>query len=357
MRIALLTAKPNVGGYKFNTSEKRPPNGIGILYKILTNANHNVDIIDRYANDPYWPSDNFKSYDFVGIYCCSICTTDIFNCIDRIECDNIIVGGPHSYIYPESFPDKVTKIVRGEGENVILDIIENRISERIITTKRLTNEELDKNLRYPYEYFWDDTRKNRYKWGFKFHRVNPVFTMNTSRGCPFKCSFCDVRNVWGRKFTYMSPERVFDDIQYLVSLGARGLYFREDNFTVVSDRVKHICEMILKKGYRLKWACESRVDTIDDELMGLMAKAGCIGFYVGVEHLTQRMLDVFNKGVTVDQIVKFFNSANKYKIKTAASLIVEHPEETEDDIVQRERLLKVIKPSVIWRNKFRKGWN
>lgn len=356
MKIALLTAKPNVGGYKFNTSEKRPPNGIGILYSILKKDNNDVDIFDRYANDLRWPEDNFKSYDFVGIYCCSICTKDIFNCIDKIDCSNIIVGGPHAYIRPESFPDKVTKIVRGEGENVILDIINNKILERIITTKRLSNEELDNSLRYPYEYFWDAKRRNRYRWNFKFHRVNPIFTMNTSRGCPFNCSFCDVRNVWGRTFTYMSSEKVFNDITYVKSLGAKGIYFREDNFTVVNKRVREVCESLLKNNYNMKWACETRVDTVDDELMGLMAKSGCIGFYVGVEHLTQRMLNVFNKGITVEQILTFFKSANKYKIKTAASLIINHPEETRHDINERERLLKIIRPTLIWRNKFRKGW-
>jgi len=355
MKVALLTAKPNVcKGYKFNFKEKRPPNGIGFLYKILTNNNIDVDIYDRYAEDLRWPSDNFKSYDLVGIYCCTLCMDDVFDVINRLKCKRIAVGGPHAYIYPDTFPNKVNYIVRGEGESIILDLVYGNIKDRIINTDRLTNDELNNIPRFPYEYFWNKVRRKQYDWDLLFSPIKPIFTLNTSRGCPFSCSFCEVKRIWGRTITYMSVDRIMNDIKYVVSLGAKGVWFREDNFTVNNKRLENLCESIIKNNVRIEWGCETRVDTVDDKLMKLMRDAGCRGFYIGVEHLSQRMLNVFNKGTTVKQIMDFFKSANKYGIRTAASLIVEHPEETKEDIIKREQRLKIIRPTKIWRNKFRK---
>jgi len=290
----------------------------------------------------------------VGIYCCTLCTEDIFDTIKKLNCRNISVGGPHAYIYPETFPDKVTHIVRGEAESVIVDLVSGNIKDRIVDTKRLTNSELNDIPRFPYEYFWNKSRRKFYSWDFLFSSVKPVFTLNTSRGCPYNCSFCEVRRIWGRHITYMSVDRIMNDIKYVTSLGARGIWFREDNFTVNNKRLENLCNQIIKNNIKIEWGCETRVDTVDDGLMKLMKKSGCRGFYIGVEHLTQRMLDVFNKGTTVEQIVKFFNSAHKHGINTAASMIVNHPEETKKDKTERERLLKIIKPTIIWRNKFRK---
>lgn len=355
MNVALLTAKPNVcKDYKFNFNEKRPPNGIGFLYKILRENNINVDIYDRYAGNIRWPSDNFKSYDVVGIYCCTLCMDDVLDVINKLQCKKIIVGGPHAYIYPESFPSKVDHIVRGEGEHIIIDLMNNNIKDRIISTKRLSNDELDKIPRFPYEYFWDKSNRKYYEWDLLFSKTKPIFTLNTSRGCPFSCSFCEVKRIWGRTITYMSVNRIMNDIDYVIKLGAKGVWFREDNFTVNNKRLISLCNNIIKHKLNIEWGCETRVDTVDDNIMKLMRDAGCRGFYIGVEHLSQRMLNIFNKGTTVEQILKFFKSANKYNIKTAASLIVEHPEETKQDIIKREKLLKIIRPTKIWRNKFRK---
>jgi len=356
MKVALLTAKPNwlrrVGGQKLYVGEKRPPHGLGFMYTILRNAGFQVDLYDRYCGDLTWPKDDFASYDFLGLYTTSVCSTDIERIVTKAKAARIAVGGPHAHLFPESFPDRVHHIVRGESEKIIVDLVNGRISERIITPPRLSDEELDEVPRFPWEFFYNEKHDN-YDWGFHFNDVKPVFTMNTSRGCPFQCSFCSVKSIWGRKLTAMSAERVFDDIRYVHSLGARGLYFREDNFTARKARLRKLCELLVQSGLDLRWACETRVDTVDDETMALMQRAGCIGFYIGVESLSQHMLDVFQKQVKVEQIVKFFESANKYGMFTHASFIVEHPEETRQDRGETERLMDVIKPSFIVRNRYR----
>ena len=357
LKVALLTAKPNedclFGPHKFAVDEKRPPVGLGILYSVLKQNKFEVEIYDRYCGDERWDNKNFKDYDFVGIHCVSVCTNDMFNIIDKIECKIIAVGGPHAYLYPDTFPDKVTYIVRGEAERVICNLVNSSYlgaDKGIITTERLTNEQLDNLPRYPYEIFMNNPM---YIWDFSFDKISPVFTLNTSRGCPFNCSFCSVSKIWGRQYTYQSSERVFSDMEYVKLLGAKGVYFREDNFTCKESRVREICELLIKYNLDLKWACETRVDSVNGDLMKLMKEAGCIGFYVGVEHLSQKMLNIFNKGVTVDQIITFFENSHINGIKTAASLIKGHPEETPEDLEKQDRILKLIQPTMMWKNQYR----
>ena len=358
MKIALVTAKPNwtrkVDGHKMYVGEKRPPHGIGYLTAVLQKAGYSVDIIDRYCGDKTWPSDNFASYDFMGIYCTSVCSTDIDSLIKKSKAKRIAVGGPHAHLFPESFSDKVDHVVRGEAEEIIVDLVNGKITERIVEPKRLPSAALDQLPRFPFERFCGETR-DLYDWGFHFHDVQPVFTLNTSRGCPYTCSFCSVKNIWGLKLTAMSAERVLNDIDYVESLGAKGLYFREDNFTHRNKRLIAVCEALIKRNSSLLWACETRVDTVDDELMGLMKAAGCIGFYIGVEHLSARMLDIFHKGITVEQILSFFESTHKYDIFSHASFIVDHPEETPEDKAEKERLVEVIKPSFVVNNRYREN--
>lgn len=113
--------------------------------------------------------------------------------------------------------------------------------------------------------------------------------------------------------------------------------------------------MLANSPNKVLWACETRVDTVDDDLMALMHEAGCIGFYVGVEHLSQRMLDVFRKDITVEQIMSFFASANKYGIFTHASFIVNHPEETAEDRALKEKREKELAPSFVVNNVYREN--
>jgi radical SAM superfamily enzyme YgiQ (UPF0313 family) len=359
MKVALLTAKPDPK-MNFNVSEKKPSNGLGYLFVILKKHNHEVNIYDRYCGQTEWPEDNFASYDFLGLYCTSICKKDITYILSNVKAKIIAVGGPHATLFPNWFPSNVNYIVCGEGENIINDLVTQQSDTKgvIIYTKRLSNNELDSLPRYPYAFFWDKQRKQYYTWKFPFSNNQPIFSMNSSRGCPFNCTFCDVKHIWSRQYTMMSAERIIDDINYIkAGLNGVGIYFREDNFTISKQRTTDFCNLLLKKNLKIQYACETRVDTIDFELMKLMHKSGCIGFYVGIEALNDHMLKIYNKEITVGQIVKFFENANSFGIKIAASMITNHPEETSEDRLRNQIMLQKLNPAIIWNNKFRQGWD
>jgi len=176
--------------------------------------------------------------------------------------------------------------------------------------------------------------------------IKPVFTMNASRGCPFYCSFCSVGSIWGKQYTYFSADRIISEIEYLIKkFGAKGIYFREDNFTLNLERVKDFCEKLIKKNFNIQWACETRVDTLcNEDLIKLMGAAGCRAVYLGVESGSQKMLDILNKNITVEQIEAVVTLCKKHNIRTYCSLITGVPGETYEDYLLTQKLMDKLKP-------------
>jgi glycosyltransferase involved in cell wall biosynthesis/radical SAM superfamily enzyme YgiQ (UPF0313 family) len=354
----LLTTSAAPTQSPFSTSEKRPPLGIGFLISVLRDAGHEVFFIDNYLK----PSDFLDagylqehSIDVAGVYANTICFRDTLRMLYAMESlrrtrqwqGKIVVGGPHTTVAPETIPDFVDHIVQGEGEQAICDIVEGRVSERVVRYPRLT--ELDRLPRPAWDCFVDKP----YRWDVNFFADAPVFTMNTSRGCPFQCTFCSVGSIWGKRYTCFSAERIVSDIEHLTqTYGAKGIYFREDNFTLDERRLRRFCEFMIDRGLRIPWVCESRVSTLTRELVGLMVRAGLRGFYFGVESGSQRVLNSLQKGITVEQTENAFRWCQEYGVKTAASIVIGVPGESSADLAATAQLLQRISPTITWRNVF-----
>jgi radical SAM superfamily enzyme YgiQ (UPF0313 family) len=125
---------------------------------------------------------------------------------------------------------------------------------------------------------------------------------------------------------------------------AKGIYFREDNFTLNLKRTEEFCEKLIKKNINIHWACETRVDNMSEDLLRLMSTAGCRGVYLGVESGSQRILDMLNKKITIEQIKSTINCCKKYNIRTYCSLITGMPGETYEDYVLTKKLMEELKP-------------
>ena len=354
----LLTTSAAPGQAPFSTSEKRMPIGVGYLIAVLREAGHEVFFIDNYLEQSDFLETDYiqrNKIDYVGIYCNTICFRDTLRMVNKLEqmrhtgrwAGEIIVGGPHTTVAADTIPDFVDYVVQGEGERAIVDIVDGKVNERMVRYPQI--EDLDSLPRPALDVF----TKLPYDTSMEWFEEGPVYNMNTSRSCPFRCSFCSVGSIWGKKYTYFSAERVVSDIEYLIEHhGVKGIYFREDNFTLNKKRLMRFCELMIERNVKIPWACESRVSTLDEENVKLMKKAGVIGYYFGVESGSQRMLDMLKKDITVEQIKNAFALCHRYDIKTAASVIVGVPGETEEDIQLTNQLINEIKPTTTWPNVF-----
>ena len=357
MNVLLTTsAAPELS--PFSTTEKRPPIGVGYLISVLRREGHSVRFIDNYLKPTRFIEEGVlekESIDVVGIYCNTICLRDTLRMVEAIDGrrragtwgGKIVVGGPHASVAPETLPPAVDHIVQGEGERALVDLLSGAEQGRVVKATRI--EDLDRLPRLP----WDLFTRLPYDFSVPWFPEKPVFTMNTSRGCPHRCTFCSVGSVWGRSYTAMSAGRIIEEIEALTTeYGAKGIYFREDNFTLNRARVTTFCETLLDRGLDLKWVCEARVSSLDRELLGLMGRAGCRALYLGVESGSPRMLDFLKKGITVEQIGNVFSWCKETGIRTAASFVVGVPGETDDDLKASLQLANRISPDTCWWNIF-----
>jgi radical SAM superfamily enzyme YgiQ (UPF0313 family) len=353
MRV-LLVNNGGSGSSKFSMTEARFPIGLGYLSAMLKQNGHSTELVDRFCDHDAWVED-VSQFDFVGVYTSTPCYEDALRILELLEDYDgpIAFGGPHTATFPLTIPPRVDYIVQGEAEHLINDLVEGKFPKgTIIRTQRIVD--LDALPRADYDLFLD--RPRSYLWTTPFSSDRqPIFLFNSSRSCPYQCSFCTVRDIWGRLYSAHSAERVVDDIAYLKqTYEIAGVYFREDIFTADQKRVRKISELLIERDLDIVWSCETRVDAgSDHELIELMARSGCQGIYVGAESGSQRMLDLYNKEIQVDQIIETCRHAKKNGIKVAMSLIVDHPKETWWDRRATRSMLRKSKPEMVWENPYR----
>lgn len=330
--------------------EQRFPVGIGYLSAMLKQEGIEVELVDRFVLPNSWAKRPIGDYDFVGVHVSTPYFQDSLNilaCLDQEGYSGpIAFGGPHTTLQPETIPTQVDYVVQGEAEYLIADLVNGRYPKgSLIRAPRIKS--LDALPRPDYGLFMP--LLDAYTLTTPYSNHAPYYNMHTSRSCPFACSFCAVRDIWGRLWVAHSAERVVDDISWLMTdFGAKGIYFREDYFVTQRDRVAELCELILRKNLQFAWACETRVDIgADPELVALMARAGCKGFYIGAESGSDRMLEKYNKEATAADIYQCCTLARKHDINVAMSIIVADPDERAADRWATWRMVRDCRPALL----------
>jgi radical SAM superfamily enzyme YgiQ (UPF0313 family) len=173
----------------------------------------------------------------------------------------------------------------------------------------------------------------------------PYMTMMTSRGCPGQCIFCPVPAFYGRKVRCQSAERVVAEFEFLKKSGYNELYLRDENFTAVPSRVARICEGIIGKNLDMSWVCNARIGSVDKELMKLMKAAGCHLLKFGVESGVQRILDISQKGISLEETERTLGLAREIGIDTHAHMMLGMPGETLKTLEQTIRFAIRIRPT------------
>lgn len=303
-----------------------------------------------------------ESPDIVGF---SVLTFNLLNCIDVAKLirkvsptTKICFGGWHVTLYPEETVkmDCVDFIVIGEGEHTFPELVEycskkessqdELVNIRGIGYKSLSGEVKINTLRdvvtnldsLPFPAY-DLITMKKYS-NLLACTENPINIM-TSRGCPQKCIFCDLRST---PYRFHSPQNILEQIRLWVDKGVTEFFIQDDNFSINCKRTIEFCKLLIASGLRIKYKISSRVDYLNDELLGYLKRSGCYRIYFGVESGSQKILDYLEKGITVEQIRKVFKAARKHGIDRCAYIMIGAPVESRKDMQATIDLVKEIKP-------------
>jgi len=336
-----------------------PPMGLAYIASALLEAGHHVQIIDAYALGWSWKRLSrwllHRHFDIIGLTAMTP-TMDIVERATRVcrpHARYILVGGPHpTAIHHQIFEELplIDAAVVGEGEEVICNWIVYKEGKGAFPAGVLEREKDFIPASPPDIHALPMPARqllpnHAYRYLFSSHPK--IGTMITSRGCPFRCSFCD-KSVGGSRWRARTAIEVVDELVHMNrEFGIQFVNFYDDNFTLHRARVVAICEEILGRGLRISWKCEGRVDGVDLELLQLMKKAGCITVAYGVESGNAKSLALLRKDVSIEKSRQAFAETKQAGLRSLAYMILGVPGETAADVRASIRFSKDLKADYV----------
>jgi anaerobic magnesium-protoporphyrin IX monomethyl ester cyclase len=254
----------------------------------------------------------------------------------------IVWGGWHVSLLPEESVRSpyVDIVVRGQGEITFAELVraieEKKHLKEILGITFREGEKVIHNEDRPIISL-NDLEPIPYDM-IDINRYRPHFSYLSSIGCPMACGFCADAVVYKRKWLFMDPYRLADEIATLskkIGWRIKSIYFIDNNFFVNSERVKVFCEQILKKGVRITWEAlghPHQLARLDDGYYELLRKSGCYRILTGAESGSQTILDYIGKKATVEDTLLFTKRCKKSKIIPVLSLMCGFPKSPMEDL-------------------------
>ncbi|TFH40870.1 MAG: B12-binding domain-containing radical SAM protein, partial [Chrysiogenales bacterium] len=174
----------------------------------------------------------------------------------------------------------------------------------------------------------------------KIDRPLKVIPMQTSRGCPYDCSFCSVTGMFGKKYRYRSTEHIMEELRKYRDSG-RMIFFYDDHFAANKKRAKELLLAMIDEGFRFKWSTQVRADIVKDlELMDLMKRSGCHTLFIGFESFNPESLKEMKKKQTVDDIIHAVKVIHSYGIHIHGMFVHGFDSDTMDSVAMTVRYAK-----------------
>ena len=338
------------------------PHGLLYIGAYALEQGYSVDIYDRNVESKDVAEIIQKtSPRVVGLGCLTGSAIDdaIYVCEQIRKVDpsiKIVWGGIHTTLYPDIVlrNDFVDFVVCGDGEIAFSKILDN------VMNSNMHLESIDnlgykdaQDLKYNKRSFVDLNNVPLPAWHLikvenyirkKFY-ANRVLTINTSRGCPYKCSFCCVPTVHRGSWRAMSAERIFTQLKYLSdNYNIDGFQVDDDEFDIDRARVLKLCDLFKENNANFKWSHFSRVNIVKEEVLAKEIDCGLSLIEFGLESGSRRMLKFLNKNQTLEQIHKAYSICKNLGLRTSALFMVGLPTESEQEVKQTAKLVKRLKP-------------
>jgi len=295
--------------------------GYDMFYKGYSDRGSNYhSYLDALKNNehPVWAelSDLIKNVnpDKIGVNILNVKYQSALKILDiaRFHGKSLIVGGNHPTMEPNVYAKDIT-VFEGEYES---------------SGKRMMN--------------LDDTPMPNFDILLDKYSPNGYAHILSSRGCPFNCRFCASKNMWDRKVTYKSVDRILEEMA-MVYRKFKPTYFTfwDEVFTINKYRLKEFCS---EYDLPVKWRCDTRADSITDESVKMMKDAGCGQMSIGVESGDNSTLKYIGKNETTDDFKKAASILNRHGIQWKAYMIVGFPKDTEKRIRKSIDFVKSLEP-------------
>lgn len=348
--ICYIAAILEKNGYKvdildcetMNIVKREDAGKMKTFYKINTEYDHFTKIMNpkRKLWEHILEKILSKKHDVIGFSSGTFHMSSVIylsNMIKKERSTPIILGGCHPTVMPilSLKETKADFTVMGEGESTIIELLKylskkNNDIKNIkgiaycnngdckINEPRERIENLDE-LPFPARHLLNPKLYKKEAFGYVI----------SSRGCPFNCSFCSSHTMWGRHTRLRSAKNMVDEIELVYNkYGTKEFRFADDLFPINIQRVKDFAKEIKNRKLDISFRCGSRVDTINKEVLSYLKDAGCKKISFGVESGNQRILNLINKKITLEQSKKAIKMTQDAGIKAIAFFMVGHPTET-----------------------------
>jgi len=358
--IAISKVNNNIGEEKFGYEEvEKQHYAIGLAYihsyieskgycveGLYLNSYPFEECLERIKNKL-----EYFSPDFVGIQIFSVNRISSYKIIEYIRENypkiKIIVGGLHATLMYHQILEKYPflTIVIGEGELTFVELLNSfkegkknmrnikgiayKIKGKVIVTdSRPLIENLDE-LPYPkHEVFFRENRSQA--------------CLLTTRGCPFKCSFCCMNPLTKRRVRFRSVKNVVDEIEYLAKSfkKIKLIWIHDETFTLDNNRVIQICDEIIKRGIKKEFIASGRIKPISKKMIKKMEEANFKYLILGVESGCDDILKKAHKGITKKDIVETFKLFKNSKVILKIFIIIGLPGETKETIIETSKFVR-----------------
>ena len=335
-------------GWQGAVSGYRPSSNVGIAYLVssLRKAGYDVSVIDL-NNEAMTDNQALKRIeeyhpDILGFSAKTATMSDVRSLAQLVKSRwsnlPIVIGGPHTIFFWRDLIKEIPfdVVFVGEGEvslpEICISLLEGGVMEGtpgVVTKKSadsnpyfsrtlLSNSDLE-YIPFPdYDLFPATIMK----------LISNNYPLVTSRGCVYKCTYCSVPKISGRKVRKRSPENIIEELRRAKKqYGSHRFNIIDDVFNIDMDRCKDFCFALIEKNLSMTWSCPNglRADRIDEELAELMFKSGCQSVMLGVESIDPEVLKAIRKGETIEDIEKGIRTFQKAGIIVGGYFIIGLP--------------------------------
>ena len=326
------------------------PLGLAYLAATLLNSGVETEILNL-SDVNNLKNVTIPDADWYGITCVSATYKPVIELCKLID-GKTVIGGVHPTVKPEqTLKDTGADfVVTGEGDYVFRDLVSGRIEPKGRILEGGVIEDLD-SLPFPARHLFPYNEVVNSDGILGCEKGVKATSILTARGCPYRCSFCVKSHEMFSRFRYRSTENIREELALLVEdYGVQHIRILDDTFTLIKRRVLDLCAEI--KGMGITWACITRADRIDDEMLYSMKNSGCIEVNIGVETGSRRLLKLMNKNETVETYIKASEKIREAGMLFKPFLMYDFPTETREDREDTLKLVRKIKPDKFTLSKF-----